>query len=130
MFKLLAAVTVASVMSCSSSPRPETNMPSTGDVEGIYREIEAFSEAWSKGDAKGAASFYTEDGVRVGAAGDIQHGHAELEAAYDRLLHGPFSGATVTQERGTIRVLTADLALWQGGMQITPAGAPPIKGYV
>src|SRR6516165_9715379 len=128
MFKRLAAVTVASAISCASSPRPEATMQSTGDVEGIYREIEAFSEAWSKGDAKGAALFYTEDGVRVGAAGDVEHGRAEIEAAYERLLHGPFAGATVTQERGTVRMLTPDLALWQGAMQIAPAGperAPP-----
>lgn len=106
-------------------------MPSTESVEAIYREIQAFSQAWGKGDAKEAASFYTEDGVRVGAAGDAEHGRAEIEAAYDRLLHGPFTGATVTQERGTVRMLTPELALWQGGMQITPAGGgPPIKGYV
>jgi uncharacterized protein (TIGR02246 family) len=106
-------------------------MPSTDDVESIHREIHAFSDAWSKGDAKGAASFYTDDGVRVGAAGDVEHGRAEIEAAYDRLLHGPFSGATVTQERGTVRVLASDLALWQGGMQITPPGGrPPLKGHV
>jgi uncharacterized protein (TIGR02246 family) len=106
-------------------------MSSTDDADAIYREIQAFSDAWSKGDAKAAASFFTEDGVRVGAAGDVQHGRVELESAYDQLLHGRFAGATVTQERGSVRMLTPDMALWQGGMQITPAGgAPPIKGYV
>jgi uncharacterized protein (TIGR02246 family) len=119
------------VPGCATCPKPEAPMSSADDVEGIYREIQAFSDAWSKGDAKGAASFYTEDGVRVGAAGDIQHGRAELETAYDQLLHGRFAGATVSQERGSVRVLTSDLALWQGGMQITPpGGTPPIKGYV
>ena len=94
-------------------------------------EVEAFSKAWSRGDAKAAASFYTVDGLRVGAAGDVQHGRLEIEAAYDRLLHGPFAGATVTQERGSVRALAADLALWQGAMEIAPAGgAPHVKGYV
>ena len=106
-------------------------MPNADDEESIMREVQAFSEAWSRGDAKAAASFYTVDGVRVGAMGDVEHGRAELEAAYERLLHGPFAGATVTQERGTVRLLTADLALWQGGMVIQPAGgAPALKGYV
>jgi uncharacterized protein (TIGR02246 family) len=101
------------------------------DAEAIHREIEAFSQAWSRGDAKAAAAFFTEDGVRVGAAGDVQHGRAELETAYEQLLHGRFAGATVTQERGTVRMLGSDLALWQGAMQITPpGGASPIKGYV
>jgi uncharacterized protein (TIGR02246 family) len=108
----------------------EGAMPNN-EQETIFSEIEAFSKAWSRGDAKEAASFYTEDGVRVGAMGDVQRGRAEVEAGYARLLHGPFTGATVTQERGTIRMLTDDLALWQGGMTIQPAGmAPAINGYV
>lgn len=104
---------------------------STGDEDAIVREVQAFSEAWSRGDAKAAAGFYTEDGVRVGAMGDVQHGRAELEAAYDKLLHGAFAGAKVTQERGAVRMLTPELALWRGGMEITPAGGgPPVKGHV
>jgi uncharacterized protein (TIGR02246 family) len=134
MSKWLVLVLAFVVASCAPRPKletPESPMPSTEDVEAIYREVQAFSEAWSKGDAKGAASFYTEDGARVGAAGDVEHGRVEIEAAYDRLLHGPFAGATVTQERGTVRALSSDLAIWQGGMTITPAaGAPLLKGYV
>src|SRR5262245_48500156 len=95
----LAFAFALGVAGCTTCPKPETSMPSSTDAEAIYREIEAFSDAWSKGDAKGAALFYTDDGVRVGAMGDIEHGRAEIEAAYDRLLHGPFAGATVTQER-------------------------------
>ena len=106
-------------------------MPTHDEQHAILDEIEAFSDAWSRGDAKGAASFFTEDGVRVGAAGDVEHGRAELEAAYERLLRGPFAGATVQQDRGTVRMLTPDLALWQGGMTIQPpGGASALKGYV
>jgi uncharacterized protein (TIGR02246 family) len=100
------------------------------EADAIIAAIESFSEAWSKGDAKAAASFFTEDGVRVDASGDVQHGRAELESAYDKLLHGRFAGAKVRQERGTVRMLTTDLALWQGTMEIVPPQGPPIKGYV
>src|SRR5258707_2519620 len=102
------------------APPPASEMKSEADA--IVREVQGFSEAWSKGDAKAAASFFTEDGVRVGAMGDVQHGRAEIEGAYDRLLHGPFAGATVVQERGTVRALGPDLALWQGNMEIHPSG--------
>ncbi len=107
-------------------------MPSTAhDQEAIFAENDAFSAAWSRGDAQAAASFFTEDGVRVGAAGDVQHGRAELRAAFERLFHGPFTGAAISQERGNVRMLSSDLALWQGGMTIQPpGGAPPIHGYV
>jgi uncharacterized protein (TIGR02246 family)/steroid delta-isomerase-like uncharacterized protein len=104
---------------------------STPDEQAIVREVQAFSEAWSRGDAKAAASFYTEEGVRVGASGDAQKGRVEIQAAYDKLLHGPFAGAKITQERGTVRLLAPDLAVWQGGMEILPRGGnSTIKGYV
>ncbi len=122
---------LAVIIAGCGATQKEARMPTTNEEEAIIREIQAFSGAWSRGDAKVAASFFTEDGVRVGAAGDVERGRAELEAAYDRLLHGAFAGATVTQERGTIRMLTPDLALWQGGMTIQPpGGSPPLKGHV
>jgi uncharacterized protein (TIGR02246 family) len=106
-------------------------MQSGNEQQAIFSEIEAFTEAWNQGDARAAASFFTEDGVRVGAFGDIQHGRAELEAAYNRLLHQSMPGAVVKQERGNIRMLTPDLAIWQGGLEITPPGGrPSMKGHV
>jgi uncharacterized protein (TIGR02246 family)/steroid delta-isomerase-like uncharacterized protein len=114
-----------------SSERKDGAVSSSSDEEAIIREVQAFSDAWSRGDAKAAASFYTEEGVRVGAFGDTQKGRVEIQAAYDKLLHGPFAGAKITQERGTVRLLAQDLAVWQGGMEIVPrSGASPIKGYV
>ncbi|GLQ53684.1 SgcJ/EcaC family oxidoreductase [Devosia nitrariae] len=65
----------------------------TAEEDAIVAEIEAFSTAWNKADAKLAASFFAEEGVRVGAMGDRQQGRAEIEAAFDQLLHGPFAGA-------------------------------------
>jgi uncharacterized protein (TIGR02246 family) len=100
------------------------------DEDSIVSEIEAFSAAWSAGDARLAASFFAEDGVRVGAMGDRQQGRAELEAAYARLFDGPFKGATVRQDRGTVRMLTPEHAVWQGGLEITPRRGPAMKGHV
>ena len=103
----------------------------TDEEPAIISETEAFAEAWSQGHAKAAASFYTEDGVRVGAFGDVQHGQAEIEAAYDRLLHHTMPGAKVKQERGGVRMLSPELAVWQGGIEIFPPdGGPSLKGHV
>ena len=101
------------------------------DEEAIMNEAASFAEAWSRGDARAAASYYTEDGTRVGAFGDTQNGRSEIEAAYDRLLHHTMPGAVVKQERGSVRMLTPELAIWQGGIEIVPSGgAPALKGYV
>jgi uncharacterized protein (TIGR02246 family) len=101
------------------------------EVDAIVAETKAFTEAMNAGDAALAASFYTEDGVRVGAFGDVQHGRAAVEAAYHRLLHQTMAGAQLSQERGTVRMLTADLAVWQGRLEILiPGSEEPLNGHV
>ena len=103
----------------------------TKDEQDIYKENDSFLEAWNKGDAKAAASFFTEDGVRVSAMGDIEHGREEIEMAYDKLIHKTMPGAKAKMEKGTIRMLTPELAIWQGGIEIEkPDGSPSLKGYV
>jgi uncharacterized protein (TIGR02246 family) len=103
-------------------------MPS--DEDAIIAEVEAFTAAWNAADPQAAASFFTEDGARVGAFGDVQHGRAALAAAYAQLFSGPMGGAAVRQERGTVRMLAPGLALWQGGIEIQPPGGPLLKGHV
>jgi uncharacterized protein (TIGR02246 family) len=101
------------------------------EIESIIAETQAFAEAMNAGDAALAASFYTDDGVRVGGFGDKQRGRAEIEAAYLRLLKETMPGAHFNQERGTVRILTPELAVWQGGIEIfVPGTDVPIKGHV
>lgn len=101
------------------------------ESETIFAETEAFANAWNRGDAAAAASFFTEDGIRIGAFGDVQTGRSEIKDAYDRLLHQTMAGAKVMQERGSVRMLTADLAIWEGGIEITPSGSElPLRGHV
>jgi uncharacterized protein (TIGR02246 family) len=101
------------------------------ELEAIIGETRAFAEAMNAGDAALAASFYTEDGTRVGGFGDTQHGRKEIEAAYHRLLHEVMPGARLEQERGTVRMLTRVLAVWQGGLEIiVPGSEVPYRGHV
>jgi uncharacterized protein (TIGR02246 family) len=103
------------------------------DEEAIFQEIDNFNEVWNKGDATLAASFFTEDGVRVGAMGDIEHGREEIAQAYDHLLHTAMPGAKVSIEKGTVRMLSPDFAIWQGGIKIekpNSGGSPAMKGHV
>jgi uncharacterized protein (TIGR02246 family) len=103
----------------------------TDEERAVIKETEAFAEVWNQGDAKAAASFYAEDGIRVGAYGDVQHGLAEIEAAYNNLLHHSMPGAKVKQDRGTVRMLSPEFAVWQGRIEIIPAsGDSVLKGHV
>lgn len=103
----------------------------SNNTSAILKETQAFASSWNDGDAKTAASFFTDDGVRIGASGDKQNGRVEIEAAYNRLMHQTMLGAQLEQEKGTIRMLTPRFAIWQAGIEIIPPGnVSPIKGYV
>jgi uncharacterized protein (TIGR02246 family) len=97
----------------------------------IIDVMQAFADAWNRGAARAISSFFAEDATRVGAFGDVQHGRPAIEAALDRLLTQTMSGASVRQERGTVRVLTPDLAVWQAPIEIVRGvSAAPLKGHV
>jgi uncharacterized protein (TIGR02246 family) len=119
------------LVSFSQRKTLKTSNMNSKEVEAIIKATEDFQEAWNKGDAKAAALFYTEDAIRVGAFGDVQHGIAEIEAAYEKLLHQTMAGASVKQERGNVRILTEDLAIWDAPIEINiPGNSEPLKGYV
>lgn len=103
----------------------------SNDENEIVQATLDFQKAWNNGDAKAASEFFAENGVRVGAFGDIQIGKAEVEKAYEKLLNQTMPGASVKQERGTVRMLTDDLAIWQGGIELVPPGSDnSMKGHV
>ncbi len=132
--KTFILISIILILGCNNSNQSSNDNSSTmksNHKDLIIQATQEFLVAWNNGDAKAASEFFTEDGMRVGAFGDIQHGRHEIEVAYDKLLHQTMSGAIVKQERGSVRMLTPDLALWQGGIEIIPAGAPTLlKGYV
>jgi uncharacterized protein (TIGR02246 family) len=116
---------------CAATGR-QAMMPhdTSTDEAAILNLHESFADAWSRGDANALVAFFTADAVRVGAAGDTQRGHEEIRGAFERLLFGPFAGASVKLDRGSVRFLGFDVALWQGGLEIMPGGdRPPLRGY-
>lgn len=99
------------------------------DKAEILRLEGQFIAAWNKGDPRAAAAVYAEDGVRVGAFGDVSQGREAIEAAYAKLLGETMKGATV-EWQPSVRLLTLDIGLAQGPLVIHPAGAAaPIRGY-
>ena len=107
-----------------------TRRSTAAEDAAIERLHQDFAQAWSGGDVDALVAFFADDAVRVGAAGDVEHGRDEIRSAFERLLGGPFAGASVRIERGTVRFLAADLALWQAPMEIVPGpGRPALRGY-
>lgn len=99
------------------------------DEAEVLRLEGEFIAAWNRGDAHAAAALYAEDGTRVGAFGDVSHGHKEIEAAFATVLQGRMKGATAAWQP-SVRLLSADIAVAQGSLVIRPAaGGPEIHGY-
>ncbi len=102
----------------------------SADEASIIEGHERFAAAWSKGDVDAVMQLFADDAVRVGVAGDVQRGRAEIRGAMEHVLTRVFPGATVTIARGEVRFLAADVALWRGSISIQPAGAPtPLHGH-
>jgi uncharacterized protein (TIGR02246 family) len=103
----------------------------TKEEDDIFRETEDFIKAWNKGIAKEISTFFTEDAVRVGVAGNMAQGRKAIEADYEDLLKNTMPGSKASQSKATVRMLTPDLAIWQAGLEIQKAdGSAPIKGHV
>src|SRR5688572_4497762 len=91
-------------------------MKMSADESAILTIHQDFGRVWSKGSVDELIAFFAPDALRVGAAGDVARGPTELKAAFTKLLVGPFKGAKIEIERGTVRMLSADAAIWQAPM--------------
>lgn len=101
---------------------------STADERTILEEVGAFARAWNQADARALAAFFTDDAVRVDGFGDVQHGRQAIADGFRQLFHR-MPGATLRVEPGTVRMLSPDLAVWQGGLEILRPNAAPLKGH-
>lgn len=102
----------------------------SGVEEELREERDAFTRAWNEGDVKTISSMFAEDAVRVGFYGEKSKGRKEIGAAFKNLKDN-LPGSTLEFDKGELRMLADDLAVWQGEFRITrPGEASPIKGYV
>ena len=110
------------------------SQPEMKNEEAIYAETDAFRQAWNKGDAKLVTSFFTDDATRVdgvGAFGTTQRGKKELEAAYNRLFNQTMNGIQMKYlDKGEVRMLSPDFAVWQGNLEIIRPDGISTKGHV
>jgi uncharacterized protein (TIGR02246 family) len=114
-----------------TASKPVTTTATANDETAILEMHDRFTAAWSSAAIDKLLPLFTSDARRVGAAGDVQQTPAELRATFDRMLNGPFKGAKVSVERGTVRLLTPELALWEAPMTIELGGGkPPMRGHV
>jgi uncharacterized protein (TIGR02246 family) len=101
----------------SSSARRQAR---SEDENSIRAAIDAFVEAFRKGDASAIGAMFTEDGEAVDAEGDTIQGRAALEKHYAaRFADGPADKLETTVE--SITFLAPGVAREAGRTQVTPS---------
>lgn len=92
-----------------------------------------WAAAFARGDAKALAAFYTENAVRVSPEGNSV-GRSAIEKEFVSNFAGPWKGAKITINVGSVQPVTADIAVNEGSYEVsglkTPDGkpAPPVMG--
>ena len=94
----------------------------------ILEQTETMSDAWNRGDAKAVASFFAEDGIRIGPDGVESHGREAIAAAYEQMIE-QMGGAQVTEEPPAIRLVTPELALVNTYIELKNEAGLAIKGH-
>lgn len=93
----------------------------------LRRLIDAYAQAWSKGDARALAGLYTTEAIVVSADGKVSVGRAAIEQAMKEALTGPYRGTKLGMTPGQTGRSGQDVYAAEGTYLIT-GGMPP-AGY-
>jgi uncharacterized protein (TIGR02246 family) len=99
------------------------------DRAGIQKAAEGFVEAFHKGDAKAAASFWTPDGELTDVAGRRLKGREAIEQGF-RQLFTEHKNLKMHIEGQSLRFVTPDVAIEEGLSEVFGAdGGPPSRAH-
>jgi uncharacterized protein (TIGR02246 family) len=113
---------VALMMGSSPSVRAQAGV----DTE-FKKLVDAFVQAWDKGDAKGVAALHTTDAIRLNTDGTVAIGRAEIEKGMATAFAGPMKGARLVVTEGKRSQVTTDVYVGEGTYVVT-GGAPAPPG--
>lgn len=119
----IIAMAVCCLQATAQPPKKEY----AADDAAIQKNAEAFVEAFHKGDAKGIAAFWTEEGDYTDQLGKRLTGREAIEKSFVEFF-AENKGAKLRIEIDSIKFITADVAIEDGVTAvITPDGAPPSR---
>jgi uncharacterized protein (TIGR02246 family) len=119
---VLWTVGVALMMGSSLPVRAQAGL----DTE-FKKLVDAFVQAWDKGDAKGVAALHTTDAIRLNTDGTVAIGRAEIEKGMATAFAGAMKGARLVVTEGKRSQVTSDVYVAEGSYAVT-GGAPAPPG--
>jgi len=97
------------------------------DEAAIKAAVTEEDAAWAKGDAKGIAAGYAENGTAVNAMGASMKGTADVEKQFAGLFAGPLKGSTHKMTVTRIKFVRPDVAVVDGDVEVAGMSGPDGK---
>ena len=94
---------------------------------GIEQLLTEYQASWAKGDAKGLASLYAQNAIRMGPDGPVV-GRQAIQAMFEANFAGAWKGTKVTITAGKIESVSADVRVQEGTFLVSGPTGPPQKG--
>jgi len=91
--------------------------------DAVRQTVAAYATAWNAADAHALAGLYTEYADYTGFGSLMTRGRQELEARYMNLLSGSFSQTSAALDVSSIRMISSDVVLVDGRIEIIGAHA-------
>jgi uncharacterized protein (TIGR02246 family) len=103
---------------------------SGSDEAAIRRVIQQHDQTRTKGDWKGLASLYTEDGATLTSAGEWRRGHAQIEKAGAASGAGVYKRGKYTTTIDAVHLLAPTVAVADGKFEIGNIAGGSRKGNI
>ena len=97
------------------------------DESAIRRQIDQFTAAWNKADAKATAQCFTDDADYISSTGQKGDGRAGIEKVLAEQFAGVYKGATLKTTITSIRFLKPDVAIVNGSFEVSAMKSPDGK---
>ncbi len=99
------------------------------DRAAIKQLADQYAAGWNEGDAKKAASVFSNNAISVGDDGQVQKGRAAIEKDLAQTLSGPMKGTSIKLTMDDVGFLKPDVAVAYGTSDIESSPSRPNKGH-
>ena len=128
---MIAALLVALATVAPVTAQTKTDID-TKVEDAVRQAVATYATAWNAADAHALAELYTVYGDYTGFGSVMTRGRQDIEARYTSLFSGSFAQTSAALDVSSIRMISSDVVLVDGRIEIIGArganGKGPLKG--
>ena len=133
--KILAAGVLSVGMSaCQPEAEPPAESepaaePTMSEEDLLAARVDAYADAWNRGDTSALADMFVEEGDLIDASGERFHGREAIEGRFSDLFSGAFQGSTLTLNQSSVTFPEPDVAVASGTYTVSGTDATVEGAY-